>query len=143
MNLSLVASALGVVVLIVTVPYGAPIMIGTGLVALGLAFSYTYQGANKGLQEFGKAALYPGISNVIQLVVVVACVLWLPQQLVLIALASYGFSYFIALLPLEALRRASVPFDLLHWQAKHTRDAIRVHGSAAAVSCVVHRAVWD
>jgi CPA1 family monovalent cation:H+ antiporter len=92
------------VVALAAAAHGVTVVIGTALIILGLSFSYTYQGINKGMQAFGKAAAYPAVSNIVQLVPVVVSGLWFPKYVLVVAMASYGLSYFVTMIPFERIK---------------------------------------
>lgn len=125
LTLSLLSSGLTMFLALAAASNGVTVLIGTAIVILGLSFSYTYLAVNKGIRAFGIAAAYPVLSNIVQLLPVLAGAVWFPRAVLPIALASYGASYFVALLPLESLKRVRVPLPLRGWSRTELRAALR------------------
>jgi len=125
MTLSLIGSALGLFFALGAAPDGMTVVIGTALMILGLSFSYTYLGINKGAQEFGKAAFYAAVSNIFQLLPVIVSALWFPQLVLAVAMASYGLSYFVTLFLFEWIKPQRLRLALGSGNQKEYGAALR------------------
>jgi O-antigen/teichoic acid export membrane protein len=123
--LSLVGSISGLMVSLAAFSNGPIVVIGSVFIIIGLSFSYTYQGINRGTQDFGKAAAYPAISNLVQLVPVIVSAFWFPESVLFVAMASYGLSYFVTFFLFEWIKPVPVRITLRGWKEPALRSALR------------------
>ncbi len=114
--LSLAATVLGLATVLLLALEGQAVLVGAGAVVAGLCLSYTYLASIRALGEYGRAALFPVLSNTTQLVCVVAAALWVPQYILVVALTSYGLTYFLSVFVLESVRRSKLQWSL-EWSA--------------------------